>query len=131
MSVKSKLLMTAVGAMLAAGVAVTPALAEGEKIGDTQMCINSQDINDTSIIDHRTILVSMRGPRGYKRIDLANDCTGLSPGTGFAYSTSLSKLCKQDMLKVLETAGQTCIIDKIVTIDEAEAKAIRSNKNKQ
>ena len=78
--------------------------------------------------DRRTILVEMRAPREYKRIDLVQECPGLRDGTGFGYSTSINKLCVQDPLKVLEVAGGTCLIDKIVNIDEAEARTLMENK---
>lgn len=103
------------------------AMAAG-KIGETQMCIDSQRINNTPIIDRRTILVQMRGPREYKRIDLVKECAGLQEGTGFGYSSSINKLCVQDTLKVLEVAGGTCLIDKIVNIDETEAKSLLDRK---
>jgi hypothetical protein len=108
---------------LAGGLLAAPALAlEETSIGDTQMCINSHHIRDTPVIDGKTILVKMRIPKdSYKRIDLVRKCAGLHDGRGFAYSTSLNKLCKQDSLVALGSGGAHCFIDKIVTIDKAEA----------
>src|SRR5688500_6116278 len=91
---------------------------QGDAEGDTQMCIDTQFIDSTPVIDSKTSLVKMRGSgKGYKRMDLLNNC-GLDRSKGFAWSTSLNKLCKQDTLHVIETAGRTCMIDKIVTISE-------------
>jgi len=113
----------------AAAVVASPAWADGENIGDTQMCIESNRISSTQILNRKTILVKMSPGNGYKRIDLLNNCSTLDKTTGFAYDTSINKLCKQDALRVLDS-GQTCLIDKIVTIDAAEAKALQQRKKK-
>lgn len=119
--------MVAITALIGAAFAALPALAEGEKIGDTQMCIESNRISSTQILNHKTILVKMSPGNGYKRIDILNNCATLDKSTGFAYDTSINRLCKQDTLRVLDS-GQTCLIDKIVTIDAAEAKALQHKK---
>lgn len=115
-------------ATLLALAAASPAFAEGEKVGDTQMCIESHRIQSTQVLDHKTILVRMTPGQGYKRIDIKNRCSTLDKSTGFAYDTSINKLCKQDSLKVLDS-GQICMIDQIVTIDETEAKALQRKKH--
>ena len=121
----SALLALTLGTMIATS---GDAAIAADQIGETQMCIDSQKIHNTPIIDRKTILVEMRAPRGFKRIDLVSECSGLRDGVGFGYSTSINKLCKQDTLKVLETAGGTCLIDQIVTIDEQEARALLARK---
>src|SRR5687767_13931065 len=69
---------------LAAALALSTAAAraEGENIGDRQQCIPTGWIDRTIVIDNRTILVEMRG-KGHKRIDLANNCSGLKLQGGF------------------------------------------------
>lgn len=116
----------AVLAILAGGFLSTTALAsDGDNVGDTQMCINSNHISDTPVIDRKTILVKMLIPKdGYKRIDLARNCSGLYSGNGFSYDTSLNKLCKQDVLFAIGSGGSACFIDQIVTIDKAEARRL-------
>jgi hypothetical protein len=112
----------------ACGVLAAAAVrAAGENVGDTQQCIHTQYIDQTPVIDNRTILVKMKGKR-YKRIDLLNNCSGLKLQGGFGYSTSINQLCTSDPLTVLEPIGATCLIDKIVTIDEAEAKALMAKR---
>ena len=116
-------------AALATGVLVAAvAKAEGETIGDTQMCVRLQYIDQTPVIDNKTILVKMKGKGGYKRIDLINKCGGLKIQGGFSHSTSINQLCTSDLLRVLEPVGSTCMIDKIVTIDKAEAKLLLAKK---
>ncbi|MBD24126.1 MAG: hypothetical protein CMG46_03865 [Candidatus Marinimicrobia bacterium] len=103
----------------------TASATDGSNIGDTQMCINSEHIIDTPVIDRKTILVKMLIPKdGYKRIDLVRNCSGLYEGNGFSYDTSLNKLCKQDLLFANGSAGSACLIDQIVTIDKAEARRL-------
>ena len=116
-------------AALATGVLVAAvAKAEGENIGDTQMCVRLQYIDQTPVIDNKTILVKRKGKGGYKRIDLINKCGGLKIQGGFSHSTSINQLCTSDLLRVLEPVGSTCMIDKIVTIDKAEAKLLLAKK---
>jgi len=99
--------------------------ADGDQVGETQMCVPLQQISDRRVIDDRTILLKMVVGPTYKRIDLARDCRGLKAEGGFVSATSISKLCRQDILRVTqEPVGSQCIIDQIVTIDEAEAKAL-------
>ena len=110
------------------GAVTTAAHAqEGKNIGDSQQCISLGTIDQTIVIDNKTILVKTK-PHGYKRMDLVNTCSGLKIQGGFGYSTSTSQLCKQDVLTVIEQNGSTCMIDKIITIDDAEAKALMSER---
>ena len=104
---------------LAVAVSTGPALAES---GDEQQCIYLSYIHQTPVIDDKTILVEMKG-NTYERIDLLNRCSGLKIMGGFSYSTSINRLCKQDVLTVLR-AGSPCMIDKIVDITEEEAEQL-------
>ncbi len=101
--------------------------AKGDNIGDTQQCIRLSYVDETPVIDDKTIAVRMKGG-GYKRIDLLNKCSGLKIQGGFSHSTSTNDLCTTDPLRVLEPVGATCLIDKIVTIDAAEYKELRKKK---
>ena len=126
MTSKCPAVLLAVTALLVFGA--TGARAEGENVGDRQQCIRTSAIDGTPVIDNRTILVKMKG-KGLKRIDLANECSGLKIQGGFSYSTSTNDLCISNTLSVLTSgAGSTCMIKQIVTIDEAEAKALMSKR---
>lgn len=120
-----KKLTYAAVAALALGSLSGPALADGHEEGEekTQQCIRLRDIDQTPIIDNKTILVEMRGNK-YKRIDLINRCSGLKIEGGFSYSTSINQLCIQDTLRVLR-AGSVCMIDKIVDITPEQADALK------
>jgi hypothetical protein len=123
MTPTSKILLGTFAVLASAILAAAAARAEGDQIGDTQQCIRLQYIDETPVIDNKTILVKMKS-KGYKRIDLLNRCSGLKIQGGFGYSTSINQLCTSDALHVLEPVGSICMIEKIVTIDEAEAKAL-------
>ncbi len=118
---------TLLAAVAVAGFAHAAQAAKGDNIGDTQQCIRLQSIDETPVIDDKTILVRMKGG-DFKRIDLVNKCSGLKMQGGFSHSTSTNDLCTTDPLRVLEPIGATCLIEKIVTIDAAEAKALRARK---
>ncbi|MBM3512158.1 MAG: hypothetical protein FJX59_00425 [Alphaproteobacteria bacterium] len=108
-------------------LAASSVRAAGNDIGDTQQCIRLQYIDETPVIDNKTILVKMK-PKGFKRIDLVNKCSGLKLQGGFGFSTAINQLCTSDALHVLEPIGSICMIDQIVTIDEAEAKALMAKR---
>ena len=121
--------LIAAAAGIAAGCATfATAHAAGENVGDTQMCVPLMSIDQTPVIDDRTILIKMKGKGGYKRIDLVNRCSGLKFQEGFSHTTSTNDLCTTEPLRVLEPVGSTCRIEKIVTIDEAEAKQLMAKR---
>lgn len=105
----------------------TSEAASGDKVGENQMCIMANYIEDTPVIDAHTILVRMNPGRGYKRIDLTNDCASLAQDKNVTFATSQNRLCVRDRLKA-SGDGQACEIAKIVTIDENEARDLISHK---
>ncbi|NKB44655.1 MAG: hypothetical protein GKS03_10305 [Alphaproteobacteria bacterium] len=108
-------------------ISALPATAEtNDGMEKTQQCIRLQYVDQTPVIDNKTILVEMKG-NTYKRIDLRNRCSGLKLEGGFSHSTSINKLCKQDTLRVLRSGG-FCMIDKIVDITEEEAVALKASR---
>ena len=118
---KVRIFIAAVAVALSFG-----AQAASPKLGETQMCLDTQNIRDTQVVDDQTIVVRLSPGEEYRRLDMNKNCN-LRAGNGFAYSTSLPKLCKQDVLKLIDSS-QTCSIDQIVTIDKAEAKALEQHK---
>ena len=110
----------------AAVVLLSSAAFVAAPLGDTE-CIQLSAIQESPAIDDRTILVKLNGTDNYKRIDLLGTCPDLSM-SGFTHKTPEGKLCRSDPLTVLQPGGVTCKIDKIVTIDAAEAKEIESRR---
>ena len=107
-------------------VLATPAGAADATKGAEQQCIRAADIDHTTVIDGQTILVTMRRNQ-FKRIDLLSRCHGLAFEEGFAYSMQNYELCKSTPLRVINSGG-VCAIDKIISIDQAEAKALLAKK---
>ncbi|MGZ6228573.1 MAG: DUF6491 family protein [Candidatus Binataceae bacterium] len=103
-------------ALLASGAADA-----ADRIGESQMCIMSNYIEDTPVIDSHTILVRMNPGRGYKRIDLSEDCPSLMDDKQVSFATSINRLCVRDSVK---GGPKACTIAKIVTIDADEARAL-------
>ena len=92
------------------------------------MCIMSNYIEETPVIDNLTILVRMNPGRGYKRIELATDCSTMADGRNLAFDTRINRLCVQDTLNAQEDTGHACTISKIVTIDADEAQELMSRR---
>lgn len=114
----------ALGSGLAAGSAYA---AQGDAVGDTQTCLDLMRIESSPVVDEKTILVKMKAPKSFKRIDLAQPC-GLDTMRPFAHSTTTNQLCKQDTLTVVDGSRSVCMIKQIVTISEDEAKALEKKK---
>jgi hypothetical protein len=105
--------------VLAAGLAVPARAADSPNA-----CIDLARMSTTRAIDNRTIVVTLRGRDGYRKISLASNCTGLKIQDGFSYATSLSKLCPGDIITVLGGSGDRCGIATIAPLSAAEAKAL-------
>jgi len=112
------------GIALAAAAAMIPS-AFGAEVGEAEMCVPLRQIDDSRVIDDKTILLRMLGSSPYRRIDLAHECTGLVTADSFNSATSIGQLCRQDILRIVrEPIGSQCVIERIVIIDEAEAKEL-------
>lgn len=85
-------------------------------LGEPESCIDVYRIKETRILDNQTILFIMHGEIRYlNRLPIR--CTGLVLGNGFAYSTTIQKLCLQDSIKVLNTGaaiGNTCPLGRFI-----------------
>ena len=121
----SKLNVTTLVALAVVAIGGSAQAAESRP-GDRQQCIRLQAVGQTPVIDDRTILVEMKGNGGYKRIDLMNKCVGLKIQGGFSFGTSTQDICTSTGLRVID--GGPCMIKEIVTIDEAEAKALKARR---
>ncbi len=104
-----------------------PGAMAAAQLGETQNCIRLSDIEDSPAIDDKTILVKMTGGKAFRRIDLRTSCPGLTL-SGFSHRTPQAQLCRSDILNVNQPVGATCAIEKIVTIDAAEARALEARR---
>jgi len=113
--------------VLGAGFFASPAALAAGATGESQRCIPLRQIDESPIIDDRTILVKMRGNGGFKRMDLAGGCSGIS-WQGYARKSPESAICTSDTLHVIGPVRTICKISNIVNIDAAEARALSDKK---
>ena len=119
---KYALLLGFAGAVAMTGAAQADTVVVGEEV----QCLRSQDIRQTTPVSNETIAVKLRNKK-FARIDMRNRCSGLKIDGGFSYSTSINKLCKQDVLTVIRS-GTPCSMERIVGIDEEEYDALIASK---
>jgi hypothetical protein len=96
----------AVPAAFWAAIAASPALAAApaapppKALGPAQNCVQIANIQQTKVVDDRTIDFNMRDGR-VLRNTLPNSCPGLKINRSFAYKTSQSQLCNVDIITVV------------------------------
>ena len=121
--------ITGAAITLAAIIALTgpsPSFAQGNipAVGEVDQCIPLTRIKRSKAVDNQTIVVEMRGSDGWRKMEPASRCVGLKIEDGFSYATSLTQLCKGDIITVLGTGGAKCGLSQITAISEEEAKAL-------
>ncbi len=95
---------------------------------DSRECIDLRQIRRTKVVDDRNILFYMRGNTVYHNI-LPRQCGGLSREERFSYETSIGRLCRLDMIRVLYDdpfglrEGNTCGLGLFhkMTVEDADA----------
>ncbi|QNE30586.1 hypothetical protein F1C10_00330 [Sphingomonas sp. NBWT7] len=87
------------------------AIPAATPVGKPQNCIPIRSIRESLVRSDRIIDFRMNGNR-YYRVTLDRGCPQLGFERRFSYSTSLSQLCAQDIITVLQTtpvmAGPSC-----------------------
>lgn len=111
--------LLAIVAALALGTGATAASA-ADPVGSTHTCVRLSDIRESPIVSDKTIVLKMRGRNDFKRVDMHGTCSGMK-FSGIGHTTPTAELCTSDSITVLQPVGAVCMIDKIVTIDKAEA----------
>ncbi|WP_404480223.1 hypothetical protein [Novosphingobium sp. BL-52-GroH] len=76
-----------------------------QAIGEARDCLPLTQFSNTRIRDDRTI--DFIGGAGNKvwRVTLPNRCNGLKSANTFTYETSLTQLCRQDIIYPLQQYG--------------------------
>ncbi len=113
-------------------VPATPSFAEGDGDVDEggKRCIDTRRISNTQIIDKQNILFHMRDRTIYHN-ELPRACPGLRRGKAISYRTTLSRLCSNDFITLLDTfgvgisRGPSCGLGKFRPITKEEAQALR------
>jgi hypothetical protein len=89
-------------------------------LGEKKMCLDVVRIKETRILDDQTILLETYGGAVYIS-RLPARCTDLRIAGGFSYNTAISKLCKQDIITVVEQGsgiGNRCGIGEFIRIKD-------------
>ena len=98
-------------------VAAGESLSE-KYLGERLTCLDLIRINDTMVLDDQAILIRDNMNNIYIN-RLPARCFGLRASGAFSYETSISRLCKQDIIKVLEydnNPGSVCGLGEFVRI---------------
>ena len=83
--------------------AVTPA---AEVVGEARDCLSVTQFNNSRIRNDWTIDFYGSGDKVW-RVTLPNRCSGLRSADSFTYETSLTQLCKHDIIYPLMNYGGT------------------------
>jgi hypothetical protein len=76
-----------------------------EKTGKTKSCIGIRRIRESRVIDDSMIFFRGIGKTGYLN-KLSGKCIGLAREERFSYSTTISQLCRGEILTVLDSFGR-------------------------
>jgi hypothetical protein len=81
--------------------------SQAEKyLGEREMCLNVSRIKESLVLDDQCIIFQTYDGRFYMN-RLPVPCHGLRIANGFAYETHYEKLCKQEIIEVLESGSAT------------------------
>ncbi len=87
-------------------------------LGERKMCLDTFRIKETLVLDDQTILFETYGGAVYiSRLPVR--CVGLRIAGGFSYSTSINKLCKQDIIEIVNQSpfrGTRCGLGEFILI---------------
>jgi len=83
-----------------------PPSPAAEVIGEARDCLGLTQFNNTRIRDDRTIDFIGSGDKVW-RVTLPNTCPGLRSDDAFTYETSLTQLCRLDIIYPLRRYGSS------------------------
>ncbi len=98
-------------------------------------CIDTRRISNTQIIDQQNILFHMRDRTIYHN-ELPRRCSGLRSGKTISYRTTLSRLCSNDFITLLDnfgvsmSRGPSCGLGKFRPVSKEEAEALRGGEDR-
>ena len=73
-------------------------------LGERETCLDVMRLKETKVLDDQTILFETYGRAVYIS-RLPAPCTGLKFSGGFSYDTAIGKLCKQDIIGVVDVGA--------------------------
>jgi hypothetical protein len=99
-------------------------------------CLSTLRIDRTEVLDDQTIVFYMRNRKVAYRNYLPNKCPGLERAGRFMYTVRSSRLCKVDLITVLEQwgvgfqPGFTCKLGDFHPLSPAEIASIKAEKRR-
>ncbi|WP_240339283.1 hypothetical protein [Novosphingobium sp. BW1] len=84
---------------------LSPPEPAAEVIGEARDCLPLNSFSTTEIRDDYTIDFMSAGRRNVWRVTLPNRCSGLRAADTFTYETSLTRLCRNDIIYPLQRIG--------------------------
>ena len=80
-------------------------LAEFERTGDVDSCLNTSTINQIDAIDERHFLIR-QGANRYYLNELRSSCYGAGRGNNrIQYTTSISQLCRNQIIQIVDNSS--------------------------
>jgi hypothetical protein len=111
-------IIAAFAAALLAGCATTASepvnesaaarLSSLQRTGEKETCLNLTLINEMTAVDEKTLLIRS-GANNWYVSDLRTRCRGVvNRGNRIEYTTSLSQLCRNDILRIVDNVNGSC-----------------------
>ncbi|HBK90043.1 MAG TPA: hypothetical protein DDZ68_00080 [Parvularcula sp.] len=80
-------------------------LAGLQRTGEVKTCLNLTLLNEITAVDEKTLLIRS-GANNWYVSDLKTRCRGVvGRGARIEYSTSLSQLCRNDILRIVDNTN--------------------------
>ncbi len=108
-----------------------PVVEEDDSIIEGQRCVSSRPIRKTEVIDDQNILFYMRGAAIYLN-HLPKPCKRLSESGRFMYRTTVARLCRADIINILQdtglglSQGRACKLGTFYAITKEDVEKIKA-----
>jgi len=108
-----------------------PVVEDEDSIIEGERCISSRPIRKTEVLDDQNILFYMRGAGIYLN-HLPKPCKRLAQESRFMYRTTVARLCRADMINILNdtglglSAGRGCKLGNFYAITQEDVEKIKS-----
>lgn len=73
-------------------------------MSEPKRCLNLHAIKNMKIVDANNILFYARGNKLYRNT-LPRKCSGLKPGSVISYNVHIGRLCRRDLISVMDKFG--------------------------
>ena len=97
-------------------------MSQFKNTGETTNCLQLRQITAIKPLDDKHLLAEVRG-RNYYLIEPGGRCSGASsPGNALQYETTIARLCKGEIIRVVDTSQNftvgSCSVKKITKLEK-------------